>query len=84
MSVEAIKEAIVHLSGPERLQLAEWFDELKGDVWDRQIEEDFSPGGRGYPLLEEVEADIAAGRVESMEEFLVEAKAKRNQAETRK
>ena len=66
MTVETIKEAIVHLSAPERLQLVDWFDELTEDEWDRQIEKDFSSGGRGYHLLEEVEADIGAGRTESI------------------
>jgi hypothetical protein len=83
MTVEDIKDAIVHLSEPQRQQLAEWFDEVKEDEWDRQIEKDFSPGGRGHHLLQEVEADIAAGRTKPMEEFLAEAKAKREESNSR-
>jgi hypothetical protein len=76
MTVEAIKEAIVHLSEPERRELTEWFDELKEDEWDRQMEKDFSPGGRGAHLLEKVEADIAAGKFRPVEEFCAERKRK--------
>lgn len=70
MTVEAIKEAITHLSGPERRQLTEWFDELKEDEWDRQMEKDFSPGGRGIAWGERVKADIAAGKFTPLEEGL--------------
>ncbi len=84
MTLEIIKEAIVHLSGPERVQLAEWFEGLKEEEWDRKMEEDLSPGGRGHHLLEEVEAEIAAGGTKTMEEFLAEAEAKRDQSDSRK
>ena len=58
MTVEAIKDAILQLSEPERRQLAEWFEELEHESWDRQTEQDFSPGRRGIHLLEEVKADL--------------------------
>ena len=70
MTVEAIKEAIVHLSESERNLLVEWFDELKEVEWDRQMESDFSPGGRGIAWGERVKADIAAGKFTSLEEGL--------------
>jgi hypothetical protein len=70
MTVEAIKDAIVHLSGTERQQLAEWFDQIQEDEWDRQMEKDFAPGGRGAHLLEEVEREIEAGNTTSLEEGL--------------
>jgi hypothetical protein len=70
MTVEAIKEAIVHLSGTERRQLAEWLDEFKEDEWDKQIEKDFSPGGRGVKIGEEIDRQIAAGNYGSLEEGL--------------
>lgn len=84
MTVEAIKDAIVHLSESERKQLVDWFEELEEDAWDRQMERDFSPGGRGAHLLEEVKADISAGRAKPMDEFLAEAKAKREQSKSGK
>jgi hypothetical protein len=37
-------------------QLADWFEELEEEAWDRQMEQDFAPGGRGAHLLEEVNA----------------------------
>jgi hypothetical protein len=70
MTVDAIKEAIVHLSRPERQQLAEWFDEFKEDEWDRQMERDFAPDGRGAELVEKVDHQIAAGNYSSLEEGL--------------
>ena len=70
MTLQDIKEAVVHLSESERRQLTEWFDELKEDEWDRQMEKDFSAGGRGMAWGEKVEADIAAGKFTSLEEGL--------------
>ncbi len=74
MTVEAIKEAIVHLTGPERLQIVEWIDELKEDAWDRQMEADFASGGRYAFLFAEVDTEIdkaiANGKVTSLEEGL--------------
>jgi hypothetical protein len=55
MTVEMIKEAIVHLSESDRKQLAEWLEELEEEEWDRQMEVDFAPGGRGAHLLEKVD-----------------------------
>ena len=66
----AFEAAIVHLSEPERKKLADWFEDLEEDAWDREMERDFAPGGRGAHLLEEVKADIAAGRTKPMHQFL--------------
>jgi len=84
MTVEAIKDAIAHLSEAERKQLVAWVEELEEEVWDRQMEEDFVPGGRGVHLLSEVQADIAAGRIQPMEEFLAEAKTRDRHSKTNK
>ena len=70
MTVDAIKEAIAHLSSPERNHLAEWFDELREDEWDRQMAEDFSAGGRGAHLVDQVDRQIVAGNVTPLEEGL--------------
>ena len=77
MTLEAIKQAINELPQDEKTRLALWLLQQDREEWDRQIEEDFSPGGHGMALIEEAEADIRAGRVKSMDEFLAEAKAKR-------
>ena len=60
-----------------------WLLQQDMEEWDKQIEENFSPGGRGMALLEEAEADIQAGRVKPMDEFLAEAKARRNAQKSR-
>jgi Arc/MetJ-type ribon-helix-helix transcriptional regulator len=70
MTVENIKEAIVQLSEPDRKQLADWLEELDEEEWDRQMEEDFSPGGRGAHLLEKVDREIQSGNYTSLEEGL--------------
>jgi hypothetical protein len=80
MTVEAIKQEIGHLSEPERKLLLDWLEELEEEAWDREMEQDFAPGGRGAHLLEEVKADIAAGRTKPMDQFLAEAKAQREQS----
>ncbi len=74
--MEAIKEAVVHLSEAEREQFAHWFEKLAEEAWDKQIERDFSPGGRGMPLLAELEREIAEGKTRPIEEVCAE---RRNQ-----
>ena len=68
MTVETIKEAIVQLSEPERHELAKWFGEFEEDEWDRQMEKDFSPGGRGEHLLEKIKTQVRAGNFTPLEE----------------
>jgi hypothetical protein len=70
MTVEAIKEAIAHLSEQERKHLSEWFEEMEDEAWDRQMEQDFAPGGRGAHLLENIDRQIEAGNFTSLEEGL--------------
>lgn len=67
MTVEAIKDAITHLSDQERKQLADWFEELEEQAWDRQMEQDFASGGRGFHLLEKIDRQIDAGNFTSLE-----------------
>jgi len=38
------------------------------DEWDRQMQTDFSPGGRGAKLVERVKADVRAGKFRPMDE----------------
>ncbi len=83
MTVESIKEAIAELPADEKTSLMAWLLQQDMEEWDKQIEEDFSPGGRGMALLEEAEADVQAGRVKPMDEFLAEAKARRNAQKSR-
>ena len=56
MNVDAIQDAIVHLSAPERQKLAEWFGELQEDERDRQMaEESFlqAAAALGYCFVKE-------------------------------
>ena len=76
MTVEAIKEAIARLPEYERHSLAAWLNELEYDDWDRQMAADFSPGGRGMALLEEVNRDITQGEAVPLEEGFKQAAAK--------
>lgn len=77
MTVEAIKVAIAELPADEKTRLAAWVLQQDMKEWDSQIEEDFSPGGRGMALLEEAEADVREGRVTPLDDLLAEAKARR-------
>jgi hypothetical protein len=53
------------LQGQETIKLASKRD---WKAWDEQIERDFSPGGRGAPLLTELKREIAEGRTRPMVE----------------
>lgn len=68
--MEDIKEAIAHLSDEERKQLADWFDDLEEEAWDRQMEQDFAPGGSGAHLLEKIDRQIDAGNFTTLAEGL--------------
>src|SRR4051794_13635326 len=74
MTLDAIKEAVVHLSEADREQFAHWFEELADEVWDKQIERDFGPGGSGVHLVEkidrEIDHSIASGNVPTLEDGL--------------
>ncbi len=77
MNVEAIKAAIEELPEADRRKLAEWFEELEEQAWNKQIEEDFSPGGRGAPLLAKLQRELAEGETRPMEEGFAERRKPR-------
>ncbi len=68
MTMEAIKKAIEHLPKEEQSVLLRWLDEREQAAWDAEIEKDFSPGGRGMPLLEKARADVREGKFKLIEE----------------
>ncbi len=70
MTVEAIKQEISDLSAPERKQLIDWIEELEEQAWDREMERDFAPGGRGAHLIGKVDREIADDQFTSLEEGL--------------
>ena len=59
--LEQIEQSIAALPDQELKKLAVWFDELRWQRWDRQIEED-SKAGRLESLADEALADFRAGR----------------------
>jgi len=66
MSLTEIKTAVDGLSPAELAELASFIRERGNAAWDRQIDADFSEGGRLRAVLEEVRADIQAGRLEEL------------------
>jgi len=77
MNPEAIETAIEELPEPERRKLADWFEELEEQAWDKQIEEDFSPSARGMPLLVELERELAEGETRPTEQGFAERRKSR-------
>ncbi|MBM3752473.1 MAG: hypothetical protein FJW38_00650 [Acidobacteria bacterium] len=73
MSLEVVKAKINRLSAEERRQFAERTVELE---WDRQIEVDFSPGGRGMPLLAELEQELSEGKTRPIEKVCAERRSR--------
>ena len=73
MTVEAIKEIIAALPANDRHSLTIWLNELDYDDWDKQMVQDFSPGGRGAAWAERVKREIAAGKATSFEQGLAQA-----------
>ncbi|HYW44597.1 MAG TPA: hypothetical protein VE959_17180 [Bryobacteraceae bacterium] len=71
MTVDAIKAAIAGLTDEERASLASWIVEREYDAWDQQMVKDFSPGGRGSRLVEEINRQIDEGSFRPMKEGLV-------------
>src|SRR5436309_13525948 len=56
MTLDEIKDRINELSDGDRAEVAAWLLSVDREAWDRQIEADFSPGGAGKKLLDEVDA----------------------------
>ncbi len=61
-TIEKIQDDILSLSDSEKLRLSKWLSELEARVWDQEIVDDFSQGGRANALLERVKSDYAAGK----------------------
>jgi hypothetical protein len=61
MTLATIKSAIEGLPEEEKTALVEWLLSRDREDWDKQITGDFSPGGRGAKLLDEVHTAIQRG-----------------------
>ncbi len=64
LTVEAIKEAINKLPDEDKVSLTSWLNVQTMDDWDRQMQRDFSPGGRGEKFVEQAKREIAEGVAE--------------------
>jgi hypothetical protein len=62
MTIEALKAAIAHLPAEEMTVPAAWIVEQDMQSWDEQIDKDFSSGGKGMAILDEMKADIRTER----------------------
>jgi hypothetical protein len=51
--------------------LAQWFEELEEASWDAEMARDFSPGGRGQPLVEKINQDIDEAKFTPLGESLL-------------
>ena len=60
MTIQSIS-AIAGLPEDARAALATWLNLQTMDAWDKEMQTDFSPGGRGHHLVENVKAQIDAG-----------------------
>jgi hypothetical protein len=61
MSLTEVKETIEKLSEEEQASLGAWLERRDRVSWDHQIARDFSPGGAGMTLLDQVDAEIDKG-----------------------
>jgi hypothetical protein len=66
MKLRNIKDAIEQLPDAELRQLLEWLDERQQLAWDAEMVRDFAPDGRGAALVENVKADVRAGKFKPM------------------
>ena len=60
-TVEEIQTAIEKLSLSERGRIAHWFNGWEDDDWDKQMAEDFGPGGRYERVPDRVNDEINRG-----------------------
>lgn len=68
MDIAEIQRAIEALPKDQQALLAAWLSARDQAEWDDEIERDFSPGGAGMALLEQMKADARAGKFHPMEE----------------
>ena len=61
MSLAEIEDAIDKLSPEDLIKLAAHIARRDKLAWDKEIEEDFSPGGKHEKTLKKVDAEIDAG-----------------------
>jgi hypothetical protein len=67
MDLAEIQHAIEELPKDQQAALAAWLAERDQVEWDAEIERDFSVGGAGMDLLEQMKADARAGKFQPFE-----------------
>ena len=67
-NIAKIQEDILSLSETDYLQLKQWFDELKWDKWDRQIEADSNTGRLDF-LIDEAREAKEKGTLKNLEDL---------------
>jgi hypothetical protein len=63
-----VQRAIETLPKDQQASLVAWLAARDQAGWDAEIERDFSPGGAGIVLLEEMKADASAGKFRPFEQ----------------
>ena len=66
VSLTEIEEAVKDLSREELAKLAAFIARQDKLVWDEELEQDFSPGGKHAAALEKIDAEIDAGNFRPM------------------
>ncbi|MBI4877845.1 MAG: hypothetical protein HY822_24705 [Acidobacteria bacterium] len=66
-SLHEIQTAIGGLSAGERRTLLDWLLDADRQAWDRQIAEDFAPGGTGACWLADIDEQIRQGQFRPLE-----------------
>ena len=68
MDLAEIQHAIEELPREQQTALTAWLVERDNAEWDAEIERDFSPGGAGMTLLDEMKADARNGKFRPLDE----------------
>ena len=68
-TVDQIEAAISQLPPHDFVRVRDWLLERDNHLWDKQMEED-AAAGRLDHLVQEIEGDIAAGRVKPLNEVI--------------
>jgi hypothetical protein len=62
MSLAEIEKAVDRLSPEELAKLSAYIARRDNLVWDKELEQDFGPGGKHKKVIERIDAEIDAGK----------------------
>ena len=68
-TVQEIETAVQKLKPQEIHEVADWLQELREELWDKQIDA-YAKAGRLDKLMEEAKQDYLAGRCKPLNEIL--------------